>query len=106
MAIKINPQVEYAKITLKGSLATQTKEIKATILIDSDQEIEEVLKNAQSEGFSFKLNLDPLIEQTCPVCGGKFYPELRGKRNQIYDKDACKSKAYRDRKKMTLTNIY
>jgi hypothetical protein len=99
MPIKINPKVEYAKITLQGSLATQTKEIKATILIDSDQDIEEVLKNAGSEGFSFKLNLDPLIEQTCPVCDGKFYPELRGKRKQIYDKPACNAKAYRERKK-------
>jgi len=92
-------QVKYAKTTLSGTIATQTKSIDVTIVFRGNKEIEEILKNANSGELKFNLNVKPLIEKVCPVCNTKFYPELRGKRNQKYDKDACKSKAYRDRKK-------
>ena len=85
-------------------MATLTHNVKVTVIVDGEDDIRELEGLIREGDLSFSLNIDPITEKTCPVCGTKFFPELRGKRNQKYDKAECRFKAYRQRKKLKENN--
>lgn len=103
MPIKINPKVEYAKIKLEGTISTLENTTKATIFLEADDKLYEILKEAESGKLQFTLDLDKLVEQICQQCGKPFFPEIKGP-NQKYCSVSCKKKAYNQRKKEKLNS--